>query len=44
MKKQRYIVVKNPLDGYHFSLSRCHAAFQRICPSFQAIQRGCPPR
>lgn len=26
MKKSRYIVIQNPLEGYDFSLSRCHAA------------------
>ncbi len=26
MKNERYIVVKNPLDGYDFSFKRCHVA------------------
>ena len=26
MKKPRYIVIKNPLEGYDFSFARCHAA------------------
>lgn len=26
MKESRYIVVKNPLEGYDFSFKRCHAA------------------